>query len=89
MSFAIDNNRDRNFSRIMSRLCSSNSIAVEITNEKIGHRVFERLVERGELAPYLARTIFAEMDDELIPTERENVIMNFPTTRIRPYDSLT
>jgi len=89
MSFAIDKNRDRNFSRIMSRLCSSNSIAVEITNERVGHGIFERLVERGELAPYLARTIFAEMDDELITTERENVIMNFPTTRIRPYGSLT
>lgn len=71
VSYAADKPRDRKFGSIMSRLFGSNPDVVEFTNEKVGHNVLGRLVERGELAPYLARTIFAEINDELISTERE------------------
>jgi hypothetical protein len=71
VSYAADKSRDRKFAKIMTRLFGSNPDAVEIRNEKVGHMVLARLLERGELAPYLERTIFAEINDESIPTERE------------------
>jgi hypothetical protein len=71
VSYAEDKSRDRKFAKIMIRLFGSNPDIVELGNEKVGHRVLARLLERGELAPYLKRTIFAEINDELIPTERE------------------
>lgn len=89
MSYDADKTRDRNYARIIAGLCGGSLLAVEVTNEKVGHRIFECLVERGELAPYLARTIFAEMNDELITTEQANAIMDFPTTRIRSFGSYT
>ena len=85
MSYATDKTRDRSYTRVIGYLCGGSLIAVEFTNGIVGHRIFRRLVERGELAAFLSRTIFAEMNDELIVTERANVIMSFPTTRIRPY----
>ncbi|MBL4712533.1 MAG: AMP-binding protein [Gammaproteobacteria bacterium] len=87
MSYATDSTRDRNYTRVMVRLCGSSALGVECTDEKVGHLIFERLVERGELALYLARTIFANTNDALIATERIHVIMNLSTTQIRPYDS--
>lgn len=71
VSYAADKSRDRKFASVMVRLFGSNPDVVELANEKIGHRVLERLVELGELAPYLARTILAEINDELISTEQE------------------
>ena len=34
---------------------------VKFADEKVGHNVLERLLERGELAPYLADTLFGEI----------------------------
>ena len=71
VSYAADKSRDRKFAKIMTRLFGSNPDIVEFGNEKVGHMVLARLLERGELAPYLERTIFAEINDELVPSERE------------------
>ena len=89
MSYCADGTRDRNYAKLISKICACSLVAVEFTNEKLGHRILERLVERNELALYLARTIFAKMDDELITTERANVVMSFPDNKIRAHDSLT
>ncbi|QMU62143.1 MAG: AMP-binding protein [Gammaproteobacteria bacterium] len=85
MSYAIDDTRDRHYAKIMAMLCGGSSVAVEFTNGSVGHLILQRLVERGELAPYLARTIFAEMKDEHIASQRANVIINFPAHIMRPY----
>jgi acyl carrier protein len=71
VSYGADKSRDRKFASVMARLFGSNPDVVEFENEKVGHSVLARLVERGELAPYLARTIFSEINDELISTEQE------------------
>ena len=71
VSYAADTSRDRKFSRIMTILFGSKPDIVELGNEKVGHNVLGRMVERGELAPYLERTIFTEINDELIATERD------------------
>ena len=71
VSCAVDQSRDREFARIMAWLFGANRDVVKLTNQKVGHAVLVRLIERGELAPYLARTIFAEKNDELVSTERE------------------
>jgi hypothetical protein len=71
VSCAADKSRDRKFAKIMTRLFGNNPDIVTLPNEKVGHNVLGRMVERGELGPYLARTIFAEINDELIPTGRE------------------
>jgi len=86
MSYAADKTRDRSYNRVIAGLCGGSMIGVEFTNGKVGHRILRRLVERGELASYLSRTIFADQDDALIATERESVVMSFPSTQIRPYN---
>jgi hypothetical protein len=71
VSYAADKSRDRKFASVMARLFGSKPEIVELRNEKVGHDVLARLLERGELAPYLERTIFSELNGELIRTERE------------------
>jgi hypothetical protein len=71
VSCGVDQSRDREFARIMAWLFGANRDVVKLTNQRVGHGVLERLIGRGELAPYLARTIFAEINDELVSTERE------------------
>lgn len=84
MSYAVDT-RDRQYANIIAWLSGGSKVAVEFTNGSVGHLVLHRLVERGELAPYLARTIFAEMNDELIVSQQANVIISFPANKMRPY----
>lgn len=84
MSYAKDT-RDRRYAKIIAMLSGGSLVAVEFSNGSVDHLILRRLVERGELALYLARTIFAEMNDELIATQRTNVIISFPADKIRPY----
>lgn len=64
LSYATDKTRDRNFARITGWLTGGSLVAVELSDDYVGHLILRRLVERRELAPYLARTIFAGIDDE-------------------------
>lgn len=59
--FAADKTRDRNFARIMGWLTGARQVKVELANEEIGHLVFERLLARGELLPFLERTALASL----------------------------
>ena len=72
VSYAADMSRDRKFASVMVKLFGSTADVVKPGNEKIGHHILERLLERGELTQYLSRTIFARIDDELLVTERED-----------------
>ena len=66
MTFAAHKTRDRNYARIMARL--SRGSMVGVSGDGLGHRVLMDLAERGELAPYLARTLFAELNDATVTT---------------------
>jgi acyl-coenzyme A synthetase/AMP-(fatty) acid ligase len=77
MCYDIDKTRDRNYSKLIAWLSGGSLVAIEFADGIVGHRVLSRLLERGELAPYLARTVFAEMDDELIATQDANAVISF------------
>lgn len=85
MSFDNKVTRDRHYAKIMAWLSRGNLNAIEFSNGNVGHLILERLVERGELAPYLARTVFASMDDKHIATKQAKSIMTLPEDTIRPY----
>ena len=83
ISYAADNSRDRKYARIIAAVSGINSVAVEFADDKIGHLILQRLLDRGELKLYLSRTIFADRNDDLIVAKRKNVVMNFPGGQIR------
>jgi hypothetical protein len=80
-----DKTRDHIYARIIGKLTGGSLFGLEFTDGRVGHRILERLVERGELAPYLANTIFAEFDDEINATEPANVVFSLPAGKLRPY----
>ena len=84
LSYSISKRRDKKYAQIIAALLGGNRIALEFVDKKVGHKILRELVRRGELASFLARTIFAEMNDELIVAERANVIMSFPAAKVRP-----
>jgi acyl-coenzyme A synthetase/AMP-(fatty) acid ligase/acyl carrier protein len=86
MSYSTDHSRDQKYAKIIGKISGGNKIAIKIENEKTRHLILQRLLERGELAVFLTRTIFAEMNDKLIATKRANTIMSFPAAQIRPYE---
>lgn len=83
--YPTDNRRDSKYARFIARLTGGSLVGIEFSNDQVGHYILRRLVERGELAPYLADTIFAGEDNELITAHRANVIMSFPDIQIRNY----
>ena len=68
---------------MMAILTGGSRVAVEITDAQDGHTIFLRLPERGELAPYLQRTIIAELDDELIEDKMDNAVLTFPNKALQ------
>jgi len=84
LCFGIDKTRDRNYARIMAWLSGGRLVAIRFSGGSVGHLLLERLIERGELAQYLERTVFADPDDTLMATGPEPVTMTFPGTDIRP-----
>ena len=74
VTYAADKDRDRKFASLMARFFGSNPDVVEFENEKVGHNVLARLLERGELSTYLARSIFAEINDECTSSEKTRKI---------------
>lgn len=84
LSYSADESRDRQFVRTLAGVTKASRVTVEFTNERAEHGILTQLLRRGELAPYLQRTIFAEMEDELIAADRANTIMSFPTIQLRP-----
>lgn len=58
MSYGANKSRDRKFADIMARLFGCTRDVVNFNDEDVGHNILGRLVERGELHTYLARTLF-------------------------------
>lgn len=83
MSYPIDNSRDRKYARIVTRISGANQLVVELTDEKIGHLLLRRLLDRGVLSRYLERTVFADVDDELLAPSGSRTIISFPAFQVR------
>lgn len=81
-SYSKDNSRDRRYARTISKISGGSKIAIEIKDEKTRHLILQRLLERGELAEFLASTIFAEINNTLIDNNKGNAIISFPTKKI-------
>lgn len=86
MSYSADKTRDRVYARVIAYLTGGSLLAVEFTDANVGHLILQRLLQRGELAPYLANTIFAELDNEIVTAERTNVVLTLPAGTLRPLD---
>ncbi len=84
MSYAKEELRDHFYAKIISKLSSGKLMAVEFADGKVEHLFVRQLLERGELTQYLTRTIFADMNDEIIAGHRANVILSYPEDKIRP-----
>ncbi len=78
ISHAADNSRDRKYANIITKIAGGNKFVVKFENRSIGHLILPWLLERGELATYLARTVFAEKHDELITGKQKTIVMNVP-----------
>lgn len=59
-SYSANNKRDQKFAKLLHKICHAEKVAVEIKNENLPHLPLRRLIERGELRAYLAKTLFAE-----------------------------
>lgn len=85
MVYARDNNRDRRYANIVSRIVDGKLFALKLSNQKLGHAVFSELAERGELALFLKRTVFADMHDDLIVSKKKKLLMTLPANKVRLY----
>ena len=85
MSFDKTITRDRHYAKIMAWLTRGNLAVIEFSNGNVGHSILERLVERGELAPYLTRTVFAKIDDDHVARRGAKTIICLPEDTVRPY----
>jgi len=83
MCYDIDKTRDRNYSRLIAWLTGGSLVAIEFSDGIVGHRILARLAERGELAPYSALTVFADMNSEHIQTSQNRIVLNLPSGNTR------
>lgn len=83
ISYPIDNSRDRKYARIVTMISGASQLVVELTDEKVGHLLLRRLLDRGVLSRYLERTILADVDDELLAPNGLRTIISFPDFQVR------
>lgn len=77
-SYSANNKRDQKFAKLLVSICNAREIAVEIKTESLPHLPLRRLIERGELAIYLAQTLFSEPDSSNNNVSKK--IIHFPLT---------
>lgn len=75
--------RDRHYARVIGWLTGGSLLAIKFPHERVGHLILPQLLERSLLVPFLARTIFANMDDELITRQRAKLTLSLPDNKIR------
>jgi acyl-coenzyme A synthetase/AMP-(fatty) acid ligase/acyl carrier protein len=78
ISYSANNRRDKKFASFISKVTKGKEIAIEIKTEKLPHLMLRRLAERGELASYFSRTLFAKADDALFMNHRKREMLSFP-----------
>lgn len=59
LSYTADNPRDRRFAGVIAAVSSARRSVLSHKSEKLKHLVLQQLLEQGELASYLATTVFA------------------------------
>ncbi len=86
MSYPADKgkSRDRIYARIMAKLTGGRMVGLEFSDATAGHHFLQPLAERGELAQFFERTIFASLDDEIFRKDCTHVIFSLPAGRLRP-----
>ena len=75
--------RDRIYARVIGRLTNGRLFGVKFTDGFVGHRILERLVERGELIPYFANTVFAGLENASAAANRNHTVLSLPDGNIR------
>ncbi len=83
LSYASDQKRDSLFAVIIARCTDGRLAAVEIADKNTGHVILRRLVDRGELGPYLAHTIYRKLEREKTSIEQVNTTIHFPGAVIK------
>ena len=81
MSFDANKTRDRNYARIMSWLSRCRSFAIQFSDEKVGHKILQRLIERGELSAYFSHTILSEQPSPASGAAK-NVTLILPENKV-------
>jgi len=80
--YAKEEKRDRHCANVISMLTGASQIIIEYKNDKIGHDIFKKLVELHKLKPYLERTIYADMDNEVIQNQKiKKIILKLPENK--------
>ena len=74
LSFASNLSRDRHFAKFFAKKCQGREVAVEVRGEKLPHLMLSRLAQRGELAAYFAKTVFAPREAQAKKSE----LISFP-----------
>ena len=77
-SYSENNKRDRKFAQFFNKMCKAKEIAIKIKTEKLSHLMLRRLAERGELATYLAQTLFAKSANTHPNKGKGKTVLNFP-----------
>lgn len=78
-----DKTRDRHYAQVMRWISGGNLLAIEFTNGSVGHLILERLLERDELAPFFARTLFASIENELTAVDSALATLRLPEDQLQ------
>lgn len=76
--YSENNKRDRKFAQFFKKVCKAKEIAIKIKTEKLSHLMLRRLAERGELATYLAQTLFAKSNKTYPNKDKGKTVLSFP-----------
>jgi len=86
LSYSKHVDKDRQYAGVISRLFGGNRVAIELSNGKVGHRILPELLNTGGLNVFLARSIFANTDNELYANNRANIILSIPENTVRKHE---
>ena len=88
IAYAANESRDHLYAKIIALFTAGNLLEVNFADENINHLFLNQLLERGELSTFFARTVFTNLDNQLITEQHANVAINFPTNETSSYSKL-
>ena len=87
MTYADEIKRDRDYANIIGWISNASYLSIKLADGEIGHLVLQKLVERNVLAPFLARTIFAETYDDIFANKAARRILSLPEDKVEMADN--